>query len=322
MMNLFSVFLLTFFGTALLMPLFIQYFKKIQLGQQIREEGPKSHYNKAGIPTMGGIIIMVVVIFAIFITIPSSFKRNLLLFIIISNGLIGFLDDYLNIKIDNSLGLKAKTKFGSQILIGAVAGLFLYFSNLTNLYIPFTEISINLGFFILPFSLFIIPGVSNAVNLSDGLDGLAAGLTTISTLLYIPILYFTDNSELALISLITAASCLAFLWFNINPAKVFMGDTGSLFLGSLLAGVALLSGTSLFLVLLGGMFLIITISVIIQVSYYKLSGGKRIFKMAPLHHHFELSGWPEVKVTGRFVIIQLILAILAVGAALPYWSNL
>ncbi|MGM0420716.1 MAG: phospho-N-acetylmuramoyl-pentapeptide-transferase [Bacillota bacterium] len=321
-MDFFLVFLLTFFVTAFLMPLFIQYFKKYQLGQQIREEGPETHYNKAGIPTMGGIIIMLVVILAIFITIPFGFKRNVLLLIIITNGFLGFLDDYLNIKVEDSLGLKAKTKFGGQVLIGSIVGLFLYSSNMTYLYIPFIELSINMGLFILPFALFIIPGVSNAVNLSDGLDGLAAGLTTISTLLYIPILYFIGNNELALISLITAASCLAFLWFNINPARVFMGDTGSLFLGSLLAGIALLSGTSLFLILLGGMFLVITVSVIIQVSYFKLSGGKRIFKMAPLHHHFELSGWPEVKVTGRFVIIQLILALLAVGAALPYWSNL
>ncbi|MBF8437640.1 phospho-N-acetylmuramoyl-pentapeptide-transferase [Halanaerobiaceae bacterium Z-7014] len=316
-MNQIIIFISPFLFTVLLMPIFIDKLKSFSFGQQIRKEGPESHYSKEGIPTMGGALILAIVLISIFIFLDLSIEIVLVLLVIITSGLLGFIDDILNIKGAESLGLTAKTKFLIQLIIGLIIGVLLFYYNITDLYIPFTANSLNLGYLVIPFSLLLIPATSNAVNLSDGLDGLAGSLFTISCLAFIPILYILGFNQIILLLVITISSCLGFLWYNANPAQIFMGDTGSLFLGSFLAIIALLTGTSLYLLFLGGIFVIVTLSVILQVSYFKISGGKRIFKMAPIHHHFELSGWPEVKVTMRFIILQILFSGVGIIASLP-----
>ena len=316
-MNQIIIFISPFLFTVLLMPIFIDKLKSFSFGQQIRKEGPESHYSKEGIPTMGGALILAIVLISIFIFLDLSIEIMLVLLVIITSGLLGFIDDILNIKGAESLGLTAKTKFLIQLIIGLIIGVLLFYYNIKDLYIPFTANSLNLGYLVIPFSLLLIPATSNAVNLSDGLDGLAGGLFTISCLAFIPILYILGFKQLILLLAIIISSCLGFLWYNVNPTQIFMGDTGSLFLGSFLAILALLSGTSLYLLFFGGIFVIVTLSVILQVSYFKISGGKRIFKMAPIHHHFELSGWPEVKVTMRFIILQILFSGVGIIASLP-----
>ncbi len=311
------IFTSPFVFTVLLMPVFINKLKSFSFGQQIRKEGPESHYSKEGVPTMGGALILVLVSLLVVIFLDWSTEIMIILLAIITNGFLGLVDDILNIKGAESLGLKAKTKFLIQLFIGLIIGILLYYYNFTDLYIPFTSSNINLSYFVIPFSLILIPATSNAVNLSDGLDGLASGLFTISCLAFIPILYFLGYNQLIVIVAITISSCLGFLWYNVNPAQIFMGDTGSLFLGSFLATVALLTGTSLYLIFIGGMFVLVTLSVILQVSYFKITNGKRIFKMAPIHHHFELSGWPEIKVTMRFLILHILFSGIGLISFLP-----
>lgn len=313
-------FIFPFILTVFLVPGFIRILNKYSFGQNIRQEGPKSHYSKEGIPTMGGLIILLSVIISVFLFLEWSLNIKILLIAILSNGLLGFIDDFLNIKKTISLGLKAKTKFLMQLIIGLIIGIYLFNNNLTLLYLPFTSIGINLNYLVIPFSVILIPATSNSVNLSDGLDGLAGGLFTVSCLAFIPILFFLGYNQIIVVIIFTISSCLGFLWYNVNPAQIFMGDTGSLYLGSFLATIALLTGTSLYLLFIGGVFVLITFSVIIQVSYYKITNGKRIFKMAPLHHHFELAGWPEVKITLRFIILQVLFSGLGIMAALPLFD--
>lgn len=316
-MNYFIKFLFPFIFTLILIPVFIKSLNRYSFGQNIREEGPKSHYSKEGIPTMGGVIILLSVTISVLLFLDWSLNIKILLIAILSNGLLGFIDDILNIKKSVSLGLKAKTKFLVQLIIGLIIGVYLFNNGLTMLYIPFTATNINLGLLIIPFSIILIPATSNSVNLSDGLDGLAGGLFIVSCFAFIPILYFLGYNQIILVIIVTISSCLGFLWYNVNPAQIFMGDTGSLYLGSFLAVIALLTGTSLYLLFIGGVFVMITLSVILQVSYYKITDGERIFKMAPIHHHFELSGWPEVKITMRFIILQILFSGLGIVAAIP-----
>lgn len=313
-------FIFPFILTSLTIPVFIKTLNSYSLGQNIRREGPKSHYSKEGIPTMGGIIILLSVIVSILLFLELTLNIKILLAAVILNGLLGFVDDILNIKKSTSLGLTAKAKFLIQLIIGLVIGIYLFNNNLTQLFLPFTATEINLGYLVIPFSIILIPATSNSVNLSDGLDGLAGGLFTVSCFAFIPILYFLGYSQIISVIIFTISSCLGFLWYNVNPAQIFMGDTGSLYLGSFLAVIALLTGTSLYLLFVGGVFVLITISVIIQVFYYKITNGSRIFKMAPLHHHFELSGWPEVKITFRFIILQILFSGLGIMAALPLFN--
>ncbi|MFN2363679.1 MAG: phospho-N-acetylmuramoyl-pentapeptide-transferase [Halarsenatibacteraceae bacterium] len=316
-MNNILKFIFPFILTVFSIPVFINLLNNYSIGQNIRKEGPESHYSKAGIPTMGGLIILLSVIISVLLFLEWSFNIKILLIAILSNGLLGFIDDILNIKKTSSLGLRAKTKFLIQLIIGLIIGIYLFNNNLTLLFLPFTSISIDLSYLVIPFSVILIPATSNSVNLSDGLDGLAGGLFTVSCFAFLPILFFLGYEQIILVIIFTISSCLGFLWYNVNPAQIFMGDTGSLYLGSFLATIALLTGTSLYLLFIGGVFVLITFSVIIQVSYYKITNGRRIFKMAPIHHHFELSGWPEVKITMRFIILQILFSGLGVMAALP-----
>lgn len=296
---------------------FINYIKKINFGQQVRDYGPESHLEKAGIPTMGGILIISVFILISLFMLSLSFEIIAILLTTFIMALTGFLDDFLKIKFERSLGLRAWQKIVLQTAAAAVTAVTAVFLvNQHNIMIPFFT-SYNLGVFLKFMLAFIVViGSSNAVNLTDGLDGLAAGITTVVTLALALLFYLINLSEYSLLMLIMAGSTTAFLWFNSNPASVFMGDVGSLAIGAFLGAAAVLTGTEFYLLIIGGIYVIETLSVMIQVPYFKITGGKRVFKMTPIHHHFELSGLAENKIVFRFVIITIILSLFALLSVL------
>ncbi len=306
--------------------------RKKQIGQYIREDGPPNHKSKEGTPTMGGCLIIPVILISTLLWADfKNFYIWILLFVISSFGFIGFIDDYLKTIKKNNRGLSIKLKFGLQLIAGSIAGIMLYSYHgfNTQLNLPFFKmISPDLGIFYIPFIVFIIVGASNAVNLTDGLDGLATGpsIVAFSSYLvfsylaghvkianYLQIPYVAGAGELSVICGATAGACLGFLWFNSYPAEVFMGDVGSLPLGAALGSVAVITKQEIVLLMVGGIFVFETLSVIFQVLYFRITGGQRIFRMAPIHHHFELKGWPESKVTVRFWIISIILALISLS---------
>ncbi|HIE65053.1 MAG: phospho-N-acetylmuramoyl-pentapeptide-transferase [Nitrospira sp.] len=305
--------------------------KKHQIGEQIGGDGPESHKHKAGTPTMGGVMILVAVLTS---TVLWADMTNsyiwLVIFATVGFGLIGFWDDYLKCVVKNKKGLLPRYKFGFQILVALLIALGLYQSEAysTILSVPlFKDLTPDLGLFYIPFAILVIVGASNAVNLTDGLDGLAVGPVMMTAMAYLIVSYATgrtDFSAYLLIPYIEGAGELAvfcgaiigaglgFLWFNAYPADIFMGDVGSLPLGGALGTVAVISKHELLLVLVGGIFVIEALSVIFQVISFK-SRGKRVFLMAPIHHHFELKGWQEPKIVVRFWILSIILALLSLS---------
>ena len=312
----------------------INYFAKKQITGPIRQDGPIDHIiKKSGTPTMGGLMILIGIIIS---TLLWADLQNvyiwIVLFVCTSLGLLGFLDDYLKIKHKNSIGINAKIKFFWQFTISLIAIIILvYFTdhqNISNLYFPFLKnLVFDLGLFFIPFGIFVIIGSSNAVNLTDGLDGLATvpvmlvalsfslicylvGNTIFSN--YLQIQYIPNVGELSVFCGSIVGSCLGFLWYNAPPAKIFMGDTGSLSLGGSVASVAIIIKHEIVLAIIGGLFVLETASVIIQVVSFKLT-GKRVFKMAPIHHHFEKKGWAESTVVIRFWIISIILALIGLA---------
>jgi phospho-N-acetylmuramoyl-pentapeptide-transferase len=319
--------LLLFFGTWIIRSL-----RAMQIGQPIREDGPPNHRSKAGTPTMGGCLILPVVLLStvLWADIQNVFVW-LVLFVVVSFGFIGFGDDYLKTVRKSSRGLSIKSKFALQTLFAFIVAVVLceYPGFDTRLSIPFfKEVTPDLGLGYIPLAIFIIVGASNAVNLTDGLDGLAigpiivaftsyvvfaylAGHVRIANYLQIP--YVAGTGELSVLCGAVVGAGLGFLWYNAFPADVFMGDVGSLPLGAVLGTVAVMTKQEIVLVLVGGLFVVETLSVIFQVAYFRMTGGRRIFRMAPLHHHFELKGWPESKVTVRFWIIAIILALLSIS---------
>jgi len=306
----------------------IRKLRAMQVGQYIREDGPPNHKSKEGTPTMGGCLIIPAIIIPTLLWVDL---RNIyvwiVLFVILSFGAIGFVDDYLKVAKKNSEGLRALAKFSLQILAALCVAFSLYsltdFDTCLNL--PFFKnVSPDLGWFYVPLIVFIIVGASNAVNLTDGLDGLAispiivafgsylvfsymAGHVKIAAYLQIP--YVSGAGEISILCGAAAGAGLGFLWYNAYPAQIFMGDVGSLSLGAVLGTVAVITKQEIVLILVGGLFVFEALSVIFQVAYFKLTGGQRIFRMAPIHHHFELKGWPEPKVIVRFWIIAIILAL-------------
>lgn len=301
-----------FLIALLLGPLIIPFLRKLKLGQSIREEGPKSHLKKAGTPTMGGIIIMLAMTITVFKFANPSMELYLLLFLTIGYGFIGFLDDFIKISFKRNLGLTAKQKLFGQLLIAVI----FYYALLqyefdTKLYVPGTDWGVELGWVYLPFLIFIALGSSNGVNLTDGLDGLLAGTSAIAFSAYAIIAWMSSQMNVAIFCAAAVGAALGFLVYNAHPAKVFMGDTGSLALGGALAAVAVLTKTELLLAIIGGVFVLETLSVLIQVTSFKLR-GKRIFRMSPLHHHFELGGWSEWRVVVTFWLAGLIFAGIAV----------
>jgi len=299
-------------------PVIIPLLKKLKVGQSIREEGPKSHLSKSGTPTMGGILI----IFGIIISIATSgyYTKEIfaVAFFIVGFGLIGFIDDYIKVVLKRNLGLKAYEKIVGQLIFAVLLAVYgsKFSINKTVLLIPFFNAYIDLGILYIPFTIFVVLGIVNAVNLTDGLDGLNTGVTLIVMAAFSLIantLISTNESYqgIAIISAAVSGSCLGFLKHNAHPAKVFMGDTGSLALGGAVAAVAVLTNLILVIPIIGGIYLAEALSVIIQVTYYKKT-KKRIFKMAPLHHHFEMCGWEETKVVGVFWFVTVILAFIGI----------
>jgi phospho-N-acetylmuramoyl-pentapeptide-transferase len=314
-------------------PWFIRKLKELQIGQYIRDDGPQSHFSKTGTPTMGGLMIIVAILFTSLLwTDLANPYIWLLALVTLGFGLIGFYDDYLKVIKKQNRGLTGREKFLAQIVVSLVVAIWLYINPAfnTTVTVPFfKQLQPDLGWVFIPFAVFIIVGAANAVNLTDGLDGLAIGPVTIAAGFYIIFSYLAGNKNIAAylqipyvrgvgeISIFLGAlvgAGIGFLWFNSYPAQVFMGDVGALALGGVLGTVALVTKQEILLVFVGGLFVVEALSVILQVGFFKVTNGKRIFRMAPLHHHFELKGWPEPKVIVRFWIIAIILGLLSLSA--------
>ncbi|MDA7025968.1 phospho-N-acetylmuramoyl-pentapeptide-transferase [Bacillus sp. CLL-7-23] len=308
--------LMGFLISVLLSPVFIPFLRKLKFGQSIREEGPKSHQKKSGTPTMGGVmIILSIIITTIVMTIKfSEVSTNtfLLLFVTVGYGLLGFLDDYIKVVMKRNLGLTSKQKLIGQIVI-AVAFYIVYCiqGKPTDISIPGTTISLELSWAYLIVVIFMLVGGSNAVNLTDGLDGLLSGTAAIAFGAFAILAWNQSQQDVAIFSVAIVGAVLGFLVFNAHPAKVFMGDTGSLALGGAIVTIAILTKLEILLVIIGGVFVIETLSVILQVISFKTT-GKRIFKMSPLHHHYELVGWSEWRVVVTFWTAGLLFAVLGI----------
>jgi len=338
-----------FFFSFFVTPLFIKFLAGRGYGQQIRDDGPQSHHVKRGTPTMGGVVIVISVMIGYGIShlvtgASLSTSAVLVIGLIVGLGFVGFIDDWLKVVKQRSLGLRAREKLLGQALVAAGFGILaLRFPDERGLTPISTHLStvrdtsIALGTVaVVIWAIFLVLGSSNGVNLTDGLDGLASGAAVMSFLAFtlIGVWEFGQRCEVALttncynvrdpldgavLAAALAGACAGFLWWNASPARIFMGDTGSLAIGGALAGLAMTLRTELLLVLLGGLFVIITLSVIIQTTYFKISGGKRVFKMAPLQHHFELLGWGEVTIVIRFWIIAGLCVAAGLGLFYAQW---
>ncbi|WP_278831833.1 phospho-N-acetylmuramoyl-pentapeptide-transferase [Mitsuokella multacida] len=291
-------------------PLLIPELHKLKFGQSIREEGPKSHQAKSGTPTMGGIMIILAIVVATVAAAPLTPAVLLALFITLGHFVLGFLDDYIKVVKKRNLGLKAKQKMLGQILIAIVTMIVgtRVLGIDTTIWIPIANVNVDIGVGYYFLVLFVLVGTSNAVNLTDGLDGLASGTVAIASGAYALVCYMTGHYDLAIFSVAMMMACLAFLRFNAHPAKVFMGDTGSLALGGAVAAVGILTHTEILLAVIGFVFVCEALSVIIQVISFKTT-GKRVFRMSPIHHHFELGGWKEMKVVFVFWMVGLVASI-------------
>jgi phospho-N-acetylmuramoyl-pentapeptide-transferase len=322
-------------ASLILGPIIIRYLQKKQWKEEIREEGPEGHKKKAGTPTMGGLLILAAIVgpTLLWADLSNRFVQAMLL-VTIWMGVLGFIDDYLKVVRKRPKGMVARTKMAGQVLLGLILGAWLYFYPPalqfgTSSEIPFFKHWVfDFGALYIVLVVIVIAGTSNAVNLTDGLDGLAIGLSGICFLAlgaiayitgridfsrYLSIEYLAGAGELTVFCGAAVGASLGFLWFNSHPASVFMGDTGSLALGGAIGACSLLLKKELLLLILGGVFVAEALSVIIQVVSYRLRNGKRVFKMAPLHHHFELSGWAESKVVTRFWIMGMICAVLSLS---------
>lgn len=297
-------------------PFFIPELHKLKFGQSIREEGPKSHQKKSGTPTMGGIMIILGITLGTLAAAPWTPEVLLAVFIMLGHFVLGFLDDYIKVVKKRNLGLKARQKLAGQILI-AVVTMYVATQKLgidTDIWIPGLDENVSLGALYYPLVLFVLVGTSNAVNLTDGLDGLAAGTVAIAASAFAVVSVLTGHGDLAYLCVAMAAACLAFLRFNAHPAKVFMGDTGSLALGGALAAIGILTHTEILLAVIGFVFVCEALSVIIQVISFQTT-GKRVFRMSPIHHHFELGGWSEWKVVTVFWCVGLIASVAGLSLA-------
>lgn len=304
----------SFLLAVLLGPLFIPLLRRMKFGQEVRSDGPQSHLKKRGTPTMGGIIIMLAFLISFLKFSDRTMEFWVLLTASLGFGLVGFLDDYIKIAFKRSLGLTARQKLAGQLLFSVLVCVMLYrMDHSTALAVPGTGWSFDLGWLYYPFVVLMLFAISNAVNFTDGVDGLLSGTSAVAFAAFTLVALQATEHESAVFSAAMIGAVLGFLVYNAHPAKVFMGDTGSLGIGGGIAAVAILTKTELLFVIIGGVFVIEMVSVILQVGSFKLR-GKRIFKMSPIHHHFELSGWSEWKVVTVFWAAGLLLA--AVGLAL------
>ncbi len=330
-----ALFIAMFFG-----PMIIRLLRRYQIGEEIRIEGPQSHLSKKGTPTMGGLIILLSVVVATLLWGNLTNMYLLLIFFAtLTMGLVGFVDDYLKAVQKMKKGLIGRYKLIGQISVGALIASVIYFHPVftglhSNTSVPFFKnLEIDFQVFYIPLVIFVLTGASNAVNLTDGLDGLAAGLSAVAFMAfgaiayvssnvnmsdYLNIIYLPGSQEITVFCLALFGASIGFLWYNSYPAEVFMGDTGSLALGSALGTAAILLKKEFLLLLIGGIFIAEVVSVIIQTTWFKYTKkrygeGRRVFRMAPFHHHFELKGWPETKVVVRFWIIGILLALLSLS---------
>ena len=321
--------------TAILGPMFISWLHKLKYGQEIREEGPAWHQKKSGTPTMGGImfitgiaasVVINMAITSIMDNMNATILKALVLFVIsLGFGAIGFVDDYIKVVKKRNLGLTAIQKFSLQLLFSAAYVVIMHFMGLLNttVIIPFIKYAVELPMWLyIPFVMFVVVGTVNAVNLTDGLDGLASSITVITSLFFAIYAYFCATSTelgVSIFAMAVVGGLLGFLIFNKYPAKVFMGDTGSLFLGGAIALMAVDLNMQIYLVIVGFVYFAETLSVIMQTAYFKYTKkkygeGRRIFKMTPIHHHFEMLGWKETKIVRVFSLVTLILCIIALYA--------
>lgn len=306
-----SLLAVSFLVTVLMLPRLIKYLHYLKFGQAIREEGPQSHMHKKGTPTMGGISFIVATVLALIIAmfIDSSNIKYYILFIYttISFSIIGYIDDMLIVVKKKNDGLAPRKKLMLQILFSIIFYVLVKFiyEDINYIYIPGLEYQLNISYLYMIFVVFWQTGFSNAVNLTDGLDGLATSVTIITTSTFALLAYKENNFPIFVFCLVLVGALIGFLLFNKNPAKIFMGDTGSLALGGILAAISIILHKEIAFIFIGLVYILETLSVIIQVAYFKKT-GKRIFKMSPLHHHFELSGYGEVKTVHLFAIIALI----------------
>lgn len=310
-LNIFTAMILSFIISVAVCPLFIKLIRRLQLGQQIREDGPQRHLSKAGTPTMGGVVFLFSSLVTLLLVAPRSSLLIMAVFVTLSNAVIGWLDDYAKVSRSRSLGLRARDKLLGQAVIAAVLTVALFklgFSTEVN--IPFTGAGIDLGMLYPVLVLLIISSATNGVNLTDGIDGLATGTAIIALLGFFYVALTRGLPEIALFCGTLVGGCFGFLVYNIHPARIFMGDAGSLALGGALAAAAILTKTELYLIIIGGVFVIETLSVILQVASFQLT-GKRIILMAPLHHHFELKGWSEWQVVTSFWGLSFLFTIVA-----------
>ncbi len=291
-------------------PITIPLLRRLKFGQNIREEGPKSHLKKAGTPTMGGVMFILSTTIVMFIMSDSFTEKGMVaLYSLIAFGFIGFLDDLLKILKKQSEGLTAWQKMLLLLIISGAFGYYSYVNLPHDIVIPFTSFKLPLGMLYVPFVIFVYAAMTNAVNLTDGLDGLASTVSVLVLTFFGVLTFLIKDYSLTIFSVALIAGLIGFLKFNAYPAKVFMGDTGSLAIGGAITTIAIISGYPLLIVIVGGIYVLEALSVIIQVTSFKLT-GKRVFKMAPIHHHFEQCGWNEVKVVTVFSIITVILCII------------
>lgn len=307
------------FGLALVSTLVfgkigIPLLQRLKAQQSIREDGPQAHLAKAGTPTMGGLFMMLALVITVCIVPPYSVTLWMLLFLTLGHGALGFSDDFIKAVKRRNLGLTAKQKLLGQAVLAVI---FCYISIAyaalpTTLWIPLVDITIDLGYAYYILAFIIILGTTNAVNLTDGLDGLATGISAIAGVAFAVVGLLVGSLSVTFFGIIVSAVCLGFLYFNANPAKVFMGDTGSLALGGAFAGMAIATKTELLLIVIGFVFVVEALSVILQVASFK-TRGVRIFRMSPIHHHFELGGWSERKVVYVFWAVSLVTALLGIA---------
>ena len=316
MKNTVLIILISLLLTLILGKIIIPILRSSHIGQNIRQEGPKSHYEKAGTPTMGGVIFLLSALVLTLIFVPFSMKTSILILSTFGFGAIGFIDDFRKLILKRSLGLTARQKIILQVILSfVIAVLCFIFQNetITKLWIPFTDTRLNVSILGIPIMMFIMIGTSNAVNLTDGLDGLS---TQVSVPVFLTLIILSQNIEDKLFASIMLGGVLGFLFYNSNPASVFMGDTGSMAIGGAVVGLAINMGMPIFLIILGGVYVAESLSVIIQVASYKFRNKKRIFLMTPIHHHFELKGYKEPKIVTGFTIVSVILSLITLLAVL------
>ncbi len=305
--------MLSFAISVVLGPLVIPFLRRLKVGQTERTEGPECHLKKNGTPTMGGILFLVSVVITSLLFVKEYPRIVPILFLMLGFGLIGFLDDYIKVVLKRSMGLRAWQKFALQIVVTGVFAFYLlrYTDVSLAMKVPFVEgMYLDFGWFNIPILFFIVIGAVNGTNFTDGLDGLASSVTVLVATFFTVVAIGTD-SGIEPITCAVVGALLGFLLFNVHPASVFMGDTGSLALGGFVAATAYMMQMPLFIAIVGFIYLLEVVSVMMQVSYFKITGGKRIFKMAPIHHHFELCGWSETRVVAVFSIVTALLCLVA-----------